>query len=124
MNYAELKIFIEEYTGLTRDALHIHAALLLYIIAMGIFRQSRRSRVPWLVVLAIIVGNEAYDLDRNWPDGPDYAISSAVKDLWNTMLWPTVLLILGRYTTWFKRKRPVEEDLPRPPEEPPASGTR
>lgn len=109
MTWIEIKEAIELYTGLERDALHVHAALFLYILAMALFRQSRRSRVPWLVVLAILVANEVYDLVHNWQDGPEWALASSAKDLWNTMLWPTVLLFVGRYTTWFQRPRRLAE---------------
>jgi hypothetical protein len=109
MSYGELKIIIEQYTGLERDALHIHAALLLYILAMALFRQSRRSRFPWIFVLGIELANEAYDLSRTWSEDPQLALSSAAKDLWNTMLWPTVLLFVGRYTNWFRKVRPDHE---------------
>jgi hypothetical protein len=106
MTWFEFKEAIGLYSGLERDALHIHVALFLYVVAMALFRQSRRSRVPWLVVLGILTANEAYDLQHNWPDGPEWAVSASAKDLWNTMLWPTVLLFIGRYTTWFQRPRP------------------
>lgn len=105
MSYSDLKDLIEAYTGLERDALHVHIALMLYIAAMGVFRTSRRSRVPWFVVLGIEVANEIHDLSRNWAGGPSTALSESAKDLWNTMLWPTVLLFVGRYTTWFQRPR-------------------
>jgi hypothetical protein len=103
MWYAEAKEVIAAYTGLERDALHIHAALLLYIVSMGLFRRNRRSRVPWLVVLAAELANEALDLRANWGEAWDWLLASTVQDLWNTMLWPTVLLFVGRYTSWFQR---------------------
>ena len=106
MHYIDLKLFIEHYSGLERDALHIHAAILLYVVAMAVFRQSRRSRFPWLVVLAVELLNEAHDLSINIPDDPAWAIAGSFKDLWNTMLWPTVLLLLGRYTNWFQKPHP------------------
>jgi hypothetical protein len=113
MTWYELKELIGTYTGLERDALHVHAALFLYFISMAVFRQSRRSRLPWLVVFSVELANEAYDLTHNWEDGPEWALSGAAKDLWNTMLWPTVILLVGRYTTWFqKRHDPVQEPEP------------
>lgn len=105
MDYAAIKDWITLHTGLENDALHIHLALLLYILALWLFRQSRRSRLPWLFVLALELGNESYDLITNWSGGPEWAMSEAAKDLWNTMLWPTVLLFVGRYTDWFSRIR-------------------
>ncbi|HEX8216299.1 MAG TPA: hypothetical protein VF577_02425 [Allosphingosinicella sp.] len=111
MAWYDLKELIGLYTGLERDALHIHAALFLYLIAIGLFRQSRRSRIPWLIVFAAALANEGYDAYYNMGEDPDWVVESAVKDLWNTMLWPTVLLLVGRYTNWFQRRPPsVSED--------------
>jgi hypothetical protein len=104
MTFFDLKQLIGTYTGLERDALHIHAALFLYFAAAIVLR-DRRSIVPWLIVLAVELANEAYDLTHNWPDDPDWAISSAAKDLWNTMLWPTMFLLVGRYV-WRERRAP------------------
>ena len=114
MWYAHVKDTIGLYTGLERDALHIHAALALYIVAMAVFRQTRHSRVPWLVVFGLLAANEAYDLRINWVEGPEWAIAASVKDLWNTMLWPTVLLFVGRYTHWFQRRRDGAKAAPAP----------
>ncbi|HYJ29898.1 MAG TPA: hypothetical protein VEW25_06100 [Allosphingosinicella sp.] len=111
MSWYDFKDLIGDYTGLERDALHIHAALFLYLIAMGLFRQSRRSRIPWLIVFFAELANEGHDVYYNWGEDPDWILEGAVKDLWNTLLWPTVLLLVGRYTDWFKRR-------PRPQAEP------
>ena len=114
MSYHDLKVLIESYTGLEKDALHIHAALLLYILAMVAFRQSRRSRFPWLFVLAVELFNELLDLRHQYRLDEPLQWSGAAKDLWNTMLWPTVLLFIGRYTTLFQHRsrRPAGEAKP------------
>lgn len=110
MDYAEIKLFIERYSGLDKDALHVHAALLLYFAAMVAFRQTHRSRAPWLFVLAAEIANEGADLighhlhiiEAGYDPLP-FPWRESAKDLWNTMLWPTVILLLGRYTTLFQR---------------------
>ena len=104
MSWIEFKDIIEQYSGLERDALHIHGALLLYVLAMFAFRQSRRSRFPWLVVLAVEMLNEAFDLRHQYRSDGVLEWSSSAKDLWNTMLWPTVLLLVGRYTNLFQHR--------------------
>ena len=104
MWYADLKLFLEQYSGLEKDALHIHAALLLYILAMAAFRQTRRSRVPWLFVLGVEVANEVFDFRRAERGDDPLPWGESLKDLWNTMLWPTVLLFVGRYTTLFEHR--------------------
>lgn len=109
MDFAQLKILIAEYSGLEKDALHIHFALLIYLVAMFAFRQTRRSRFPWLFVLALELGNEAYDLWHQEAHGEPARWGESVKDLWNTMLWPTVLLLVGRYTTLFAHRVHADE---------------
>lgn len=104
MQIQEIKAFIVAYSGLEKDALHVHGALLLYILAMVALRQTRRSRFPWLVVLAVELLNELADL--HWQHRNDIGLrwDEALKDLWNTMLWPTVLLFIGRYTDLFQHR--------------------
>lgn len=121
MSWYDLKELIGAYTGLERDALHVHAALFLYLLAMGLFRQSRRSRIPWLTVLFAALANEAYDIHYNRAEDAEWILQGALKDLWNTMLWPTVLLLVGRYTTWLQRRPPPKaEPEPEPLAEEPA----
>ncbi len=112
MSYSDLKTLVEQYSGLERDALHIHAAILLYLMSMGLFRKSRRSRIPWLVVLGLELANEAIDITHTPSSDPQAVLTGSLKDLWNTMLWPTVLLFLGRYTTWFQKRRSSPADVP------------
>lgn len=104
MSYLDLKELIEAYTGLERDALHIHAALFVYLAAVLVLRNGK-SLIPWLLVLAVELANEAHDLSVNWVEGPDWAIASSVRDLWNTMLWPSLLLLAGWRLDWGPRPR-------------------
>lgn len=108
MTWYDLKEAVGVYTGLERDALHVHGALFLYLIAMAALRRGRRSLLPWLVVFGAELANELYDAWYSWGEALSWIWESAGKDLWNTMLWPTVLLLLGRYTRWFERPAPAE----------------
>jgi hypothetical protein len=122
MNYTHLKDLISQYTGLEKDALHIHAALFIYILAALLFRRSPRSVLPWLVVFGIELANEAHDLWENWYAPLSWSLGEGAKDLWNTMLWPTVLLIAGRYWGWFRQHEPVVASSPAPAADPAAAG--
>jgi hypothetical protein len=112
MTFNDVKDLVEHYVGLERDALHIHAALLLYLLAMFVFRATRRSRIPWLFVLGIELANEAYDLWLQTVQAEPPRWNDSLKDVWNTMLWPTVLLFIGRYTDVFHHRShpPVETE--------------
>jgi hypothetical protein len=101
--YSEAKLAIEGWTGLDKDALHIHAAILLYLFITLVLR--RPGLWAWLAVLAVELANEALDLREQyqagilmrWTEAAELGWPAAVKDIWNTMVWPTALLLVGRY---------------------------
>src|SRR3954463_4321509 len=79
------------------DALHVYAGVLLQIVAALIMRRSLKSPWPWLVVLGAELANEVYDYTYEvWPDR-DIQFAEGLRDMWNTMAMPTLLLLLARY---------------------------
>lgn len=96
MDYADLKVLISEATGISKDALHVHAALLLYLGSAVLLGRSWRSLWPWLVVFLFEVGNEAYDLWHQGAHGEPPRWADSLWDLGNTLLWPTALVVLAR----------------------------
>lgn len=96
MDWEQVKAAISLWTELERDALHIYAAILVQVVAAALLRRSLASPLPWLVVLAAALGNEALDITR---DGAfeEWERSAALHDLWNTMLVPTLLALLVRF---------------------------
>jgi hypothetical protein len=107
-----IKAAVQAWTGLERDALHIYAALLIQIGAAALLRRTLASPWPWLIVLAFALGNEWLDMNRDllierWEK------EAALHDLWNTMLAPTLLLLVVRFAPRLtSRSRP-----PPPPSE-------
>lgn len=103
-----LKTDLSDLIGLSKDALHVHLGLLIFLVAMVVFRRSAASWVPWLVVLALELVNEGLDI-LHWNQGVlDFSVLGGIKDILNTMLWPTILMLLSRYTRVF-----VGADKPR-----------
>jgi hypothetical protein len=101
-----IKTLLSEAVGLSKDALHLHLGLLVFLLAMVVFRRSAASLVPWLCVLALELGNELMDALHFHNGVYDFTIAGGLKDIVNTMLWPTILLLLARYTTLLvKRSR-------------------
>lgn len=97
-----LKSLLSEVAGLSRDALHVHLGLLAMLGAMLIFRRPAGSPIPWLCVLALELLNEAMDL--YWGrQGLRQGLIASAQDIINTMLWPTVILLLARYTRLLRR---------------------
>jgi cell shape-determining protein MreD len=105
MDYPQAKILLAEITGLHKDALHVHAALLLYLLAALLFRrQGLGSPRPWLTVMAFALANEGFDLWHQEVHGEPGRWRESVKDLLNTMLWPSLLLLAARQG-WLARGR-------------------
>ena len=96
MSWNDIKDAIEAATGLGRDALHIYFAILIQIGAAALLRRKVADWLPWLMVLGFAVANEYFDAYVVGEAG-DWEISSGVHDLWNTMLVPTMLLLLTRF---------------------------
>jgi hypothetical protein len=96
----DLKILATDFMHLSRDALHIHLGLAIYVTAILVFRRGPASPLPWLAVLAFELVNEALDLFH------EVDLSGAIVDIVNTMFWPTVALVAARIHL---RRRRVSE---------------
>ena len=99
----EIKEPVVRFLDQSRDALHIHFGLMIFISLFLLLRgHPRAALLAWAgVVLAQLV-NEALDLHDwffwtrgwNWRD--------ALRDTVLTLIWPTVLLVL--FTVRARRK--------------------
>ncbi len=97
-----LKTDLSQFLHLSRDALHIHLGLLVMLLVVIALRKSPASFVPWLCVLGLELLNETLDL-LHAHQGLN--LLGGLKDIVNTMLWPTVILLLARYTKVLRRTR-------------------
>ena len=80
-----IKTELSELLLLSKDALHIHIGLGIYVAAMLVFRRGPTSIVPWLVVLAFEMANEVLDGLHHYAFDVD--MTGALRDIGNTMLW-------------------------------------
>jgi hypothetical protein len=97
MDWHQVKDWMEHASGLDMDALHVFAGTAVQIFAALLMRRSLNSPWPWLVVLGVEFANEVYDYTYEvWPDR-DIQFAEGLRDMWNTMVTPTLLLILARY---------------------------
>lgn len=97
MSWYDIKQYISMTSGLSMDALHVHAGILCQFAAALLLRRSLASPAPWLVVLGATLANEWSDLAFDtWPDRA-LQYGESARDLWNTMLMPTLLLLSVRF---------------------------
>jgi hypothetical protein len=96
VDWQQIKDTIALWTGLERDALHIYAALIAQVGWALIRRRSLAHWAPWAFVLALAGANELLDTFGDWRV-ESWEIEASLHDLWNTMLLPTLLLLLVRF---------------------------
>lgn len=97
MDWFQLKIALSEALGVSQDALHILAGILLHLLAAAVTRRPIAHPLPWLLVVALAVANELFDLwFEIWPNRDDQWAETA-KDLVTTLLAPTLLLLIARW---------------------------
>ena len=114
------KIWLIDTVGLTNDAMHVHGALLILCVSAILLRRRPDSLWCWLIVFLAELFNEYADLRGAAPG--EATIDAALHDIYNTMFWPTLILILGRFLFPRKNRDVVNpaapsSDLPQQPRE-------
>jgi hypothetical protein len=84
----------------SEPTLHVHVGLLLFVLACIITRRGVGKWTPLLVVLAFELANEASDFIMFFMSRWRWTPGETVLDIVLTMIWPTVLTLLGRYGPW------------------------
>ena len=93
----QAKLLIEHASGISMDALHVLAGVLLQLLFAELFRIPLRNWRPWLFVLVLALLNEAGDLwVERWPE-PAMQYGEGWKDIALTMLLPTILMLRARF---------------------------
>lgn len=99
-NWTGDKSWIGQVTGLPDSTLHAHAGMAILVLAALVLRRKPWNWRCWLTVLVIETINEAYDLLQPFYPTDEGNLPASWFDMWNTMLWPTVILLtfawLGR----------------------------
>lgn len=88
---------------LSMDAMHIYVAMALFLGSALVLGWSLKSWRPWMLVLVAALIGEAWDLRDSLAYGTRIHLFANLKDIFNTILWPTVLMLLARHTKVLKR---------------------
>ncbi|RZM12475.1 MAG: hypothetical protein EOP67_65890 [Sphingomonas sp.] len=105
--YHQMIDAIGDGTGLPDIILHIHAGMVLLMIARLITRRSFGTFIPWWVVVAGEAFNEIMDRlnfgSWRWED--------TSLDIINTLLWPTVICLGVRLRPMIRSRTTIERDF-------------
>jgi len=102
--YNALKTQLSEVLGITKDALHIHFGLAIFLGVALVFRRPLASWIPWLALLTFELANELMDVFHLHQGTIGFEVGDSLKDILNTMFWPTVVLVAAR---WQRRRKDV-----------------
>jgi hypothetical protein len=94
-HWVSYKMWLIDTVGLTNDAMHVHGSLLILCVSALVLRRRPDSLWCWLIVFIAELFNEYADLRGAAPG--EATMDAALHDIYNTMFWPTVILILGRF---------------------------
>jgi hypothetical protein len=101
--YQAFKVWVQGYLHLAKDALHVHVGLAIFLGAALLFRWPLRSWKPWLLAAAAALAGEIWDLRDTLMLGRAIPWAGQGKDLVSTIFWPTILMLLARWTRVLKR---------------------
>ncbi|GGE01739.1 hypothetical protein GCM10011529_05120 [Polymorphobacter glacialis] len=100
----DAKLAMMGVTHLDKDALHIHIGLAAFFAAALVLRWPIGGGRPWLAALALAVGGEIWDIiDTARVKSPQIFYANW-HDVWNTLLWPTAVTLLARWTQLLQRR--------------------
>ena len=98
------KQLVIDATDLAKDALHVHVGLLVFFAAALLLRWPLGSGKPWAASLATALVGEIWDLTDMAVSGAVLELAANWHDIWNTMLWPTLITLLARSTRVMSRR--------------------
>ena len=99
MDWFEIKNWLELSTGLDRDSLHIYAGVGVQLCVAFVLRRSLASPIPWMFVAIAALANEYHDycfVSGALKDSQTY-FDGTVRDIWNTLLLPSLFLVIARF---------------------------
>ena len=91
------KLTVIEATGLDKDALHIYFGMTLFLVVRLAWRGRGGWVAAWFAVLVMACGGELLDLTAEYSRSAIQPDAEHWHDIWNTMFWPTMLLLVGRW---------------------------
>jgi len=74
-----------------RSLLHIHLGMGIFMAGVVFSKRWLRSGRAVLLLLTLELLNETADIASAWPDIRRWRIIDTASDIFNTMLWPSIL---------------------------------
>jgi hypothetical protein len=108
-DFQAAKQVLVDSSGLAKDTLHVYFGLALFVAVRLVWRRRFGWLIAWGVTLMMALGVEWFDMRAEALRSDIQPDAAHWHDVWNTMFWPTVLALVGR---WLEPTGPASADLP------------
>lgn len=95
--FQQLKLDIVAATGVSKDMLHIHVGLVVFLFVLVVGKKPIGSVMPLAVVLVAAFLGEAMDMRDDLASMGEWRWASSARDIILTVLWPTVMTFFARW---------------------------
>jgi hypothetical protein len=95
--YQSLKFVILDILHLSKDAIHIYVGLIVFSLAVFLWRRGRLDYLSLLPVFIAAGAMEFLDLRDDLVSLGYMRWSSSAHDLINTVFWPTIAVIACKW---------------------------
>lgn len=95
--YQSIKLTISSSLNLSKDALHIHIGLMVFFLAVLIWKKGRIGLASLMSVVFVAFAMEAFDLFDDFRSFGYLRWSASTHDIVNTMLWPVIITVAVRF---------------------------
>jgi hypothetical protein len=99
------KAWLVDHVDLAKDALHVYVGLAVFLGVAALFGWRITGWRPWSAVAAVAIAGELWDLRDSLVYGTRPVPAANLHDVWNTLFWPTVLMVLARRTKLLSGER-------------------
>lgn len=104
-SWHQCKLFIEHFVSIPHESIHVIAGVLVWLVFALVGRRPVTAWWPWLGIFVVILWNETVDLwMEQWPD-PGQQYGEGAKDLFVTMIVPTIIMFAARLRPELFRRR-------------------
>lgn len=93
-SFQSLKLQIIEIVGLSKDAIHIHIGLGVFILCVLLFGKGNITFKCLLPVFVVALGMEIMDLYDDYYSVGYFRWINSLHDFINTSFWPFIIVVL------------------------------
>jgi len=94
--YQLAKLEVLSMVDLTKDAIHIHIGMLVFVCWLVVFRKSISTFKSLIPVLIVVLIMEAFDLRDDYYAFGYFRWFASLHDIVNALLWPFILISFTR----------------------------